>query len=240
MDRQQIAAVLADSLHLERPPVGLAFVEQPPLGVMGVPERAPSACTFWRRAEQGVFYAAAADHTECPIGVLTMGFQPDASEQARALETVGLFVELDYFSMDEVAHLPMVKQPHSGIVYGPLAELPVDPEVVLVVTSPFQAMLIAESGGTTALADVPQLAVMGRPACAAIPRALDAHQTTLSLGCIGARTYAELPEDKLLVAIPAERLEPTVERLRTLLNANTTLANMHVGKKAQFEQAATV
>lgn len=239
MNNRQLAEVLQASLRLDRPPIGLAFVDAPPEGVPGVAQAAPSACTFWRRAEEHVFYAAARDHHECPIGVLTMGFPADAQVQARAQETIGTFVALDYFSMDEVAHLPSVEnRAHQGIVYGPLADLPVAPDVVLVVASPFQAMVLAESGGSVALGEVPQLAAMGRPACAAIPRAMQAGQTTMSLGCIGARTYAEIPEDRALVALPAEKLEHTVQRLATLLHANSALEQIHSEKKAQFAGVA--
>jgi uncharacterized protein (DUF169 family) len=147
------------------------------------------------------------------------------------METVGLFARLDYFSQEEVAHLPTVTTPHRGIVYGPLADLPVPAEVVLLVASPYDAMLVAESGGSLSLVDVPQLAAMGRPACAAIPRAMASGQTTLSLGCIGARTYAEIPNDRALVVLPAERVATIAARLQTLVTANATLGEMHRGKK---------
>ena len=186
MDNHIIAQQLNARLHLERPPLGPAFVQEPPSHVARAAPGAPSACTFWRLAEHGVFYADAADHRECPIGLLTMGFPASEADAARAQQTVQLFAELDYFSPDEVANLPTVSTPHAGIVYGPLADLPCPPDVVLVLVSPAQGMLLAESAGSTALRQEPELAAMGRPACAAIPRALRAGQTTLSLGCIGA------------------------------------------------------
>jgi uncharacterized protein (DUF169 family) len=237
VENAKLAHQLVEGLRLERPPVALAFVATPPEGVAGVDEPAPSACTFWLRAEQGVFYATAKDHRECPIGVMTMGFPVDASAQTRGLELIGKFVELDYFSMDEVAHLPSVKKPHAGVLYGPLAEFPIPPEVVLVVASPFQSMVLAESGGTLSLGEVPQLAAMGRPACAAIPRALASGVTTMSLGCIGARTYAEIPDDRAVLALPVDRVRPLVERLKSLVHANDTLGSMHREKRAQFSQA---
>jgi uncharacterized protein (DUF169 family) len=239
MDNHSLADGLSASLKLQRPPVGLAFVESRPEGVGGVTAAAPSACTFWRRGEEGVFYAGADDHNECPIGVMTMGFQPNERVQAAAMETLGMFVDLDYFSMDEVAHLPSVKKPHSGVVYGPLGDLPVSPDVVLVVVSPYQAMLLSEAGGSMALKEAPALSVMGRPACAAIPRAISANEITVSLGCIGARTYAEVPEDQALVAIPVDLLEPVVSKMTAMLNANSALAQHHAAKKAQFELAAS-
>jgi uncharacterized protein (DUF169 family) len=238
MDNRALAEGLKASLKLERPPVGLAFVEGRPESVGTVTSPAPSACTFWRRGEEGVFYAGADDHNECPIGVMTMGFQPNAAVQKAAMETLEMFVSLDYFSMDEVAHLPSVKKPHSGVVYGPLSDLPVQPDVVLVVVSPYQAMLLSEAGGAMDLKEAPALSVMGRPACAAIPRSIAADEITVSMGCIGARTYAEVPEGQALVSIPFDRLEPAVSKMTAQLNANAALAAHHAAKKAQFAAAA--
>lgn len=228
---QILAATLQTSLKLDRPPVGVAFVESCPPGVAALDAPAPSACTFWQRAENRVLYASAEDHGGCPIGAMTMGFELSESGQQAAMELVGTMVSLDYFAMEEVDHLPSVRKPHSGVVYGPLGQLPVPPDLVLVVVSPFQAMLLTESGGDTTLREAPMFGVMGRPACSALPRALNDGETTMSLGCIGARTYAEIPEDRALVVIPAARLAATVARLGALVQANATLAEYHAQKK---------
>ncbi|HKV83806.1 MAG TPA: DUF169 domain-containing protein [Ktedonobacterales bacterium] len=73
-------------LQLKQPPIALAFVDSV-AGIEHISRKAPSACTFWRLAEQGVFYATAEDHQECPIGMMTMGFHmPEESRQrAQAL-----------------------------------------------------------------------------------------------------------------------------------------------------------
>ncbi len=239
MHNANLARALTEGLGLDRPPVALAFVEAPPTAVTIAQAPAPSACTFWRRGEQGVFYAPARAHEECPVGMLTMGFPLDAAGQAGAQDLVGTMVSLDYFGTDEVAHLPSVKGEHAGIVYGPLADLPVLADVVLLVVSPHQAMLLSEAGGSAALGEVPLLATMGRPACAAIPRAVAAGQPTLSLGCIGARTYADIPEDRALVVVPAARLEAIVERLQALVRANSTLAQYHAAKRRDVEARTT-
>ena len=71
---QDLAQRFSTLLQLKQPPVGLAFVDTVPDSVPALNRRVPSACTFWRLAEEGVFYAGASDHQECPIGMLTMGF----------------------------------------------------------------------------------------------------------------------------------------------------------------------
>lgn len=237
MDNQALARALTDELRLERPPVALAFVEAPPAGLGGPGGPAPSACTFWRRAETELFYAAAADHLECPVGLMTMGFELPPERAPEAQQLVGTMVELGYFGMDEVPHLPSVKRPRAGIVYGPLASFPFEPDAVLVQATPFQAMILAEAGEGTVLRETPGLAAMGRPACAAVARAVEAAASTLSLGCIGARTYVELPDDRAILVLPREALARTVERLPTLARANRTLAEFHAERKARIDIA---
>jgi len=121
---QDLTQHFVELLQLKQPPVGLAFIDVVPEGVVHASRRVPSACTFWRLAEQGVFYATADDHQECPIGMLTMGFtMPEASQQ-RAQEMVQTMASVQYFSPDEVSALPVVDTPHQNIVYGRLDQFP--------------------------------------------------------------------------------------------------------------------
>lgn len=239
MDNRRIADVLTTELKLERPPVALAFAERRPDGIAGSGGPAPSACTFWRRGQTELFYATAEEHYECPVGAMTMGFELPPEQGPRAEQLVGTMVELGYFGMEEVAHLPSVRRPHAGIVYGPLAEFPLPPDAVVVQVTPFQAMLLAEASGGATLRESPGLAVMGRPACAVVARATNEGAATLSVGCIGARTYVELPDDRGLLVLPPEALERTVERLPSLRRANEELAGYHRGQKERIEAAAS-
>ena len=84
----------------------------------------PSACTFWRQAERGLFYAAADRHQECGVGAMTMGFDVPAERMPAAMDLIGTMVSMGYLDMAETAHLPMVQKPHQGILYGPLASFP--------------------------------------------------------------------------------------------------------------------
>ena len=114
----------SELLQLQQPPIGMAFVEDVPAGVEHSTTGVPSACTFWRLAEQGVFYATAQDHKECPIGMMTMGFIMPESDQQRAQALVGTMASVQYFSPAEVSALPVVQKPHSSIVYGRLDQFP--------------------------------------------------------------------------------------------------------------------
>jgi uncharacterized protein (DUF169 family) len=234
LDNARLAQTLTEQLQLERPPVALAFIDQAPAGVSSSAAAAPSACTFWRRAEQELFYADASAHLECPVGAMTMGFELPADRTGQAEALVGTMVELGYFSMSEVPSLPAVQKPHSGILYGPLERFPLAPDVVLLQTTPRQAMVLAEAAGTAVLDSSDQLEVLGRPACAAVAVAANRAASLLSLGCIGARTYVELPDDRALVVLPTAGLAETVDRLPTLTAANRALAQHHADQKAKY------
>jgi hypothetical protein len=51
---QKLVQQFTEQLRLKQPPIGLAFVEDVPAGVPHSTTGVPSACTFWRMAEQGV------------------------------------------------------------------------------------------------------------------------------------------------------------------------------------------
>jgi uncharacterized protein (DUF169 family) len=222
-------------LHLNQPPIGLAFVDTPPQNVQRTGKRVPSACTFWRLAEQGVFYATAEDHQECPIGMMTMGFtMPEASQQ-RAQELVQTMASVQYFSPAEVSTLPIVKKPHTSVVYGRLDQFPVQADVILCVLDTRQAMLVAEAMGNVNWLQGGQVA-FGRPTCAVIPRAMQTGATSLSFGCVGARTYIDLKPSELVLTVSSHEFASLVERLQTIVDANAALAPFHAQQKARFSE----
>ncbi|MCC7366859.1 MAG: DUF169 domain-containing protein [Chloroflexi bacterium] len=237
MDNSSRARVLTDELHLDRTPVALAFVDEPPPGVTVSTAVEPSACTFWRLAEQSLFYAAADRHLECGVGTMTMGFEMPAERQPAAMELVGMMVEMGYLDSAETAHLPMVGAAHQGILYGPLASFPVEPDVALAIVTPTQGMVLAEASDAVTLRERPGLPTLGRPACAAVAWSANEGDVTLSLGCIGARTYVEVPDDRAIVVIPGAALDGVAAKIGGLAKANRDLAAFHQGRKSAYAAA---
>jgi uncharacterized protein (DUF169 family) len=230
---KNLAHRFVDSLQLQHLPVGLAFVEDVPQNVQQTATQVPSACTFWRLAEQGVFYANAEAHQNCPIGMMTMGFQMPEAAQQRAQELVSTMASVQYFSPAEVSALPVVEKPHHFIVYGRLDQLPIEADVVQCVVNTQQAMLIAEAIGQVNWLQGGQTA-FGRPTCAAIPRTLKTGDTSMSFGCVGARTYIGLTPAEMVVTVPIQQFPDLVERLQVIVSANAALAPFHQQQKATF------
>ena len=200
--------------------VGLARVAQVPKGVTVVDE-AVSACALWRRGTTEVVAAGEA-HGACAIGRLTQGFADGLPAHDAA---VGAMVQVEYVDPAEVPLLPHFPRGHGAIVYGPLDRLPVAPEAALIIATPVQAMLLAEALGLVR-AGAGGLPMTGRPTCIAVPLAVLDDTTAGSLACTGARIYAGIGADELVLVIAASRLAGLEPELRRLAAANRAVEGL--------------
>jgi uncharacterized protein (DUF169 family) len=233
MSNATIAERLTKLLALETSPVALTFTDSPPESVPGPDRAVPSACSFWRLAESGVFYAPADAHYNCAIGTMVMGFPlPDQVQQTLG-NLMNSMCGCDYFGADETDKVPVIQPSANGILYGPLADLPVPPGVVLLWLSPRQAMLFNEAAGTASWATGAPLTT-GRPACAALPAALSHDSAAISLGCAGMRTFTDVSDDKLLAAVPGDRIGDFVDDLDRVSTANDTMLTYYHERKASL------
>jgi uncharacterized protein (DUF169 family) len=231
-DYRNLADEISSLLEVSTPPVAIAFVSAPPEGVAQTTNVSPSTCGFWRQAERGVFYATAAQHFNCQVGAMVMGF--DLPEQV--MREIGGLVETmcgcAYLSPEEGDKIPSVGSHAAGVVYGPLAEFPVAPAAVVLWLSPKQAMLYNEAAGGASWAATPSR-VSGRPACATVPLAIQGQQPTLSFGCIGMRTFTEVADDRMLAVVPGEKLASFLDALRSTADANRAMLSFYESRKAE-------
>jgi uncharacterized protein (DUF169 family) len=123
------------------------------------------------------------------------------------------------------------------VIYGPLAEIPVDPDVVLLFVRADQSLILSEASQQLENGLPP---AMGRPACAIIPQARNTGRSALSLGCCGARAYLDiLSDDIALYAIPGAALSAFAERIAALSKANAILAKFHQIRRKAIESGGT-
>jgi uncharacterized protein (DUF169 family) len=106
-------------------------------------------------------------------------------------------------------------------------------DLVLCILNTQQAMLVAEAMGQINWLQGGQ-AAFGRPTCGVIPRTLLTGETSMSFGCVGARTYLALTPAELVLTVPGQKFAELVERLQTIVAANAALAPFHQGQKERF------
>ena len=227
---------LCDLLGLTSPPVSVTFRADAPPDVRRIEAAAPSGCSYWKLAAEGqVFYTEASDHYGCPIGSYTHGVSLPAAQSKELEGMIETMVGLNYLKPEEVPAIPRREEPFGVVIYAPLANTPLPPDVILVRGNAKQMMLLNEAiNASAAEGETPGGVggIMGRPTCAVIPAVLKTQQAALSLGGIGNRVYNELSDGELFTAIAGAELATIVEKLSAITRANSQLEEFHSAKTA--------
>ena len=225
---------LMTSLDLSLQPIAVAFCDVVPNDVSSFDGVVPAGCAFWQEAATHTFATSAKDHELCSIGIHTHNMtEAPTSQQDELHTTLQAMIGLDYVREEEVAAIPVMQREVKHILYGPLADFPVDPEVVFLFAHAQQGLILSEAvervdGG------VPP--AMGRPACAVVPQVLNHGRAAMSLGCCGARAYLEALSDNVaLWALPGSKLDQYCVQIEVLAGANKTLATFHERRRKDVE-----
>jgi uncharacterized protein (DUF169 family) len=225
MDYRDLDRRLGAALALSRRPLAVAFRDTAPPGVARFEGSVPSGCSFLRLAAAGrVFYTVPSDHYNCAVGSHTHAIALSAERAAELDQTVTFMVGLGYLRLEEVPGIPRLPRTPGAVVYAPLADTPVDPDVVLFAGPPARVMLLQEAATRAGVAVTAPL--LGRPTCAALPAALSGG-VAASTGCIGNRVYTDVGDDELYVAVPGRDIAGVTDALDVIVAANATLRDYH-------------
>jgi uncharacterized protein (DUF169 family) len=167
-----------------------------------------------------VFYTIPENHFNCAVGAYTHNITLSPEREKETQQTLKMMFELNYVQPEEVARIPRLPKAPVAIVYAPLGDAPVAPDVVLISCKPSAAMLLNEAANRAGVSTGP--AALGRPTCMALPASLQ-HGAILSLGCIGNRVYTGLGEDEMYVVFRGRDLANVVSALSAIVSANAAL-----------------
>jgi uncharacterized protein (DUF169 family) len=219
-------------VKLARRPVAVAFLDSAPASVSRFSGTEPSGCSFWRLAADGrVFYTVPENHFNCAVGAYTHNITLSAEREKETEQTLGMMFELGYVKPEEVPEIPRLAKAPAAIVYAPLGETPVAPDVVLFACKPSAAMLLNEAAGRAGVGG--GIPALGRPTCMALPAALQ-HGSILSLGCMGNRVYTGLGEDEMYWVLRGSDLAAVADALAVITGANAALNQYAQRRRAQL------
>lgn len=229
----EIAASLTKSLNLAQAPVAICLSAELPAGVEPWSGASPAGCRFWQEAATRVFATSAADHNLCAIGLYTHNLEISPAAMTDLQDALKVFGDLSYVREEDVAAIPVLTDKPRYVVYGPLAQTPAAPDVVLLFVRADQTLILSEAAQQLEGGMPP---AMGRPACAIVPQARNSGRSALSLGCCGARAYLDvLTPEVALYAIPGAMAAAFAERIGALANANAVLSKFHQIRRAEVE-----
>ena len=233
-----LAVRLTDLLGLGHAPIAITFSEEPVPADSGIapfggplseptPDgrsgAVPAPCVFWMHAHTRTFSTTPDDHGNCSVGEYTHGLVEAGDILDR--EDVGTLLEVGWVTMEAFAGVVALERKPSSIVYGPLADTPHDPDVVLLRLSPYQAM---------ELGDAVAIHLSGKPQCQILPIAIDQGKVALSMGCALSRARTGMGEDELTCAIPPGQLAEIVANLKGVVGADKQVVGYAHADAARF------
>lgn len=220
------------AVTLARRPVAVAFLDAPPAGVEQFVGTEPSGCSFWRLAAAGrVFYTLPENHFNCAVGAYTHNIALSREREKETEQTLKMLFDLGYVRAEEVPQIPRLATAPKAILYAPLGETPVAPDVVIFACKPAGAMLLNEAAGRAGVAN--GAPVLGRPTCMALPASLT-HGVILSLGCMGNRIYTGLGAEEMYFVVRGKDLGAVAEALTVITGANLALNEYATGRREQL------
>ena len=222
----QFALDLSNVLALEAPPIAITFSEAPPAGVEAFdapfPEpspdgrtgRVPAGCAFWIKSAEKTFSTVAEDHGNCSVGSVVIGFKN--FDEVAGNSDVAAMLETGWVTADVVPQIPVINEKPGAVTYGPLAETPVDPDVVLIRVNAEQLMLLHDA--------LPDMRLAGKPQCHIVALAKEQGVVAASVGCALSRVRSGISVEEMTCAIPAARLGDVLAALITTAGADGQVA----------------
>ena len=231
-DYNNLEKQITEALGLSHRPVAVTFARSAPSGVRKFSGTEPAGCSFWRLAERGsVFYTEPGDHYNCAVGCFTHSIALPAERASEMDQTLAFMMQLGYIKPEDLTQIAQLRETPRFMVYAPLGETPVAPDVVLFAGKPSAMMLLNEAALRAGVGT--QSATLGRPTCMALPAALD-RGVALSTGCVGNRVYTEIGDDELYLAVRGADVERVAAEAATIASANARLADYHRGRQQQL------
>jgi uncharacterized protein (DUF169 family) len=226
-ERAALAARLVAALRPAAEPIGIAFLaagDRRLAPAFAVPLAAPSpagrtgsvpaGCVFWTLSLAGPIATHAADHANCSVGSFTHGFLSLAEAAAR--DDVAAMLEAGWVDETSMAAIPHVAERPATILYGPLARLPADPDVVLLRLHGLGLMTLRDA--------FPALRIEGKPQCHIIAIAKETGAPAASVGCALSRARTGMKAEEMTCALPGAGLAETVARIEAALELDRAMA----------------
>jgi uncharacterized protein (DUF169 family) len=225
LDYSIMETKLIRTLGLSRRPVVLAFRDTPPVGISKFAGREPSGCSFWRLAAQGMtFYTIPQDHANCALGSYAYNYDlsPDCEQELE--NTFSQLASSGYIQIGDISAIPRLKIAPPIVIYSPLGETPIDPDLVVFVIRPMPAMILQEAALRMGIAM--ELSRLGAPTCMSLTIALNQGMVS-STGCWGNRIFVDLGDDELYVLLAGNCLQKIVDAIQGISESNQKLKEYH-------------
>lgn len=217
---EDLSIKIKDKLGLEKSPVAVKLVlkeEDIPEGIPKIGENIRH-CEMVQKAAQGDIFYATAEEQMCKGGAGALGLMepPEKVKTGEMYYSLGRFSSLGSAkrTMDAI---PKIDSIMKAIAYSPLEKTPFDPDVVLIICNPKQAMELAQAmvytlGGRFEADFAGIQSICGD----AVAGPYTTKRPNITLGCSGSRKFADIKPDEVIVGMNGENIGCVVNALESL------------------------
>ncbi|MFZ0442968.1 MAG: DUF169 domain-containing protein [Methanobacterium sp.] len=217
---EDLSLKIKSILRLEKSPVAIKLVlkeEDIPEGIPKIEENMRH-CEMVQRAAQGETFYATAEQQACKGGAGAIGLMepPEKVKSGEMYYSLGRFSSLGS-AKRTIDAIPKIEPIMKAIAYAPLETTSYDPDVVVIICNPKQAMQLAQAmvytlGGRFE-ADFAGI----QSICAdAVAGPYTTKRPNITLGCSGSRKFANIKPDEVIVGINGENIGCVVNALEAL------------------------
>lgn len=175
----------------------------------------PAGCVFWVHGSDSTFATKAPDHANCSVGSYTHGFL--TLEETATKDDVCTVLESDWVTEAAVHSLPHIADKPESVVYGPLTESRVEPDIVLLRINALGLMTLKDA--------FPEMPVEGKPQCHIVAMAKNQQVIAASAGCALSRSRTGMRPEELTCVIPGARLADAVDTLEAAVRLDRAMAS---------------
>ena len=148
MNFNPMGETLTASIRLALPPIAICFTDKV------------------SRAATEVFATSPSDRDLCAIGTFAHDLEATEAHDKDRRDALKVFADLGYVREQDIASIAVPEFRPSHVVYGPLATMPLAPDVVMLLEKVKQILMLSEASPQVEGGLPP---AMGGPACAIVP-----------------------------------------------------------------------
>lgn len=219
---EEINNTLISILGLERKPVGVKFInEEDEAGLKGIYDKTTKMryCQALMRAGQGEKIIMTQDNISCPASAAAFGLKPlpEMLSSGQMLYNMGLFATLEAGAKAMEGMTRLEQGAYSGLVLSPLAEMEIEPDVIVIESMPEHLMWLALASIYDTGERLQFSSAIFQATCVdstVIP--LKTQQINSTLGCYGCREATNIKMEENLIGIPYSKIESIMANLEKL------------------------
>lgn len=223
-------------LQLERKIVGITFIRtKEEFEAYDAPSTKSLVpyCRVVQKATEGESLKLSIDNFGCPASAVALGLIENDEYSASGQKHANMGVYCDLETSKEINDdMVYCKEPSYGIAVETIEDWHSDPDIVLMITTPFNAMRILQ-GNAYYNGQLKEVKMTGMQALCqeGTSYPYETGHINLSMMCSGTRYVARWKDEELCVGIPFDKFESMIDGLEKTLNPMELIEKKRVIEK---------